>query len=91
MIHETLNFIGLVIAVWLFVDGAAPIQWIKKQLNIDSGTKTENIVLLLIMKLVNCALCSGFWFGLAYYQTWEMACIVAFTSELFHRFTRLVV
>ena len=88
---QTLNFIGLVILTWLFVEGAAPIQWLKGVLKVNSATKTENIFLLIIMKLVNCAKCSGMWFGFFYYwngsliNSFIMGAIVALCSELFHR------
>jgi len=85
MVNNILNFIGLVILIWLFVQGAAPIQWIKKQFNVHNGSNTNNVIKLIILKLINCSLCSGFWFGLAYYQSLEMAAITGLSAELFHR------
>jgi len=83
-----LNFLGLIILIWLFVEGAAPIQWLKRQLKVDNYSKTDNVILLLILKLVNCSLCSGFWIGLIYYQNILYACIVAFCAEVFSRITK---
>lgn len=83
---EAINFIGLIILVWLFVDGAAPVRFIKEQLNIHNDTKSTNTWILLLSKLINCAMCSGFWIGLVYYWSFEMAAIVSLTSELFYRF-----
>jgi hypothetical protein len=83
---EFINFIGLIVLVWMFVDGAAPVQFIKEQLNIHNDTKSNNTWILLLSKLINCALCSGFWIGLIYYQSLELAAIVSVTSEIFYRF-----
>jgi len=83
---EFINFIGLIVLVWMFVDGAGPVQFIKEQLNVHNDTKSSKVVILLISKLINCALCSGFWIGLLYYQSLELAAIVSVTSEIFYRF-----
>ena len=82
---EVVYFIGVLSCVWLFVTGAESIDFIKEVLKIHSATKTNNTVLKVISKLVNCCLCSGFWIGLVYYQSFEMACLVSVSSEVFAR------
>lgn len=82
---EVINFIGLLCCVWLFVDGAASIDFIKEVLKVHKTTKTNNIVLKVISKLVNCCLCSGFWIGLVYYQSFVMGCLVSVSSEVMSR------
>jgi hypothetical protein len=83
---EALNFIGLVIAVWLIAAGAAPIQWVKKVLDIHPETKSENLWTRFFMKLFNCMLCLSFWAGLLYYwPNWEMACVTSFAGLLFEK------
>lgn len=82
---EVVYFIGLLAMVWLFVTGAESIDFIKEILKVHSATKTNNVVLKVISKLVNCCLCSGFWFGLVYYQSFTMACLVSVSSEVFAR------
>ena len=82
---EIVYFIGILACVWLFVTGADSVDFIKEIFKVHSGTKTNNVVLKVISKLVNCCLCSGFWIGLVYYHSFEMACLVSVSSEVFSR------
>ena len=82
---EIVYFIGVLCCVWLFVTGAESIDFIKEVFKVHATTKTNNTILKVVSKLVNCCLCSGFWIGLAYYQSFEMACIVSVSSEVLSR------
>lgn len=82
---EIVKFIGVIIGVWYFVEGSEPIQFIKEQLSIAEGSEPKNTWLKVLRALFNCCLCSGFWIGLAYYQSIELACIVGVSSEVFSR------
>jgi len=90
---EYLNFFSLLIFILLLVKDAAPIQFIKRTLNIHNETNSENIVTLAITKLINCARCTGFWIGLIYYwdgnimQSILMASLVSFAAEILYRVT----
>jgi hypothetical protein len=82
---ETINFIGILAAVWLFTTGASVVQEIKNILELGNLSNPKNLALKLIRKLINCSMCTGFWVGLAYYQNFLMACIVSIASEIFTR------
>lgn len=82
---EIIYFISILCAVWLFAEGAASIDFIKETLNIHSGSKSGKMWLKVTSKLVNCCMCSGFWFGLAYYLDFWMACLVSVSAEVFNR------
>lgn len=86
---ETIKFIGLLCFTFLFTEGAAPVQFIKKLLEIHNVSEPKPLYKKVIQGLVNCNMCSGFWIGLIYY--WAMgydsyfllACEVSLASELF--------
>lgn len=82
---DVIYFIGILCAVWLFVEGAESIDFLKELLNVHKKTKSKKVVIKVLAKLLNCALCSGFWVGLIYYQSFEMGCLVSVSSEVFKR------
>lgn len=82
---ELIKFIGLTIGVWMVVEASTPIQIIKESLNIHRDTKTKKRFVEIIAKLFSCSLCLGFWTGLFYYQSVELALVTSLGSELFYR------
>lgn len=87
---EIINFIGILSVTWLWVEGAASIQFLKHLINIGSLSNPKSLTLTVIQKLVNCSMCSGFWIGLAYYQNFLMACCVSISAELFQRLIKQI-
>ena len=87
---ETIKFIGILCATWLFVVGAKPIAFIKDQLKLGNLDEPKPIIMKAIRSLINCSMCSGFWIGLAYYQDFLMACIVSIAAEIFARMINLI-
>lgn len=86
-----IKFLGLIAFTWLFVEGSAPIEFLKKLAGIHNGSEisAKKLVKHVVRKLVNCALCSGFWIGLIYYQDILLACLTAIGSEIFKRLINL--
>ncbi len=88
---EAIKFLGLLALIWLFVKGAAPVQFIKKVFKVENDSKPSGITGKLVQKFVNCALCSGFWIGMGYYWLSGhpsfvlMACLVSVCAEIFAR------
>lgn len=88
---ETIKFLGLLCATWLFTEGAGPVQFAKRLLDIRAADQPKSLTKQIIRELVNCALCSGFWFGNLYYgisgyQHWFlMGCLTSVAAELFAR------
>jgi hypothetical protein len=90
--QQVLTFIGLLCAVCLSVEWAGSIQFIKEQLNIAQESNPKNLALKVIRELVNCCLCSGFWFGVVFYYFQPnkiplilMGCLTSVGSETFYR------
>lgn len=79
------KFTGLIIGVWMLVEGSEPIQWIKELLNIHAETRSKKNWVILISRLLSCCKCTGFWVGLIYYQSIELALVTSLFSEIFHR------
>lgn len=88
---EGIKFLGLLALTWLIVEGAAPIQFIKSVLGVGADTKSKQWGRIVISKLLNCFLCTGFWVGFIYYLcVWHeafilMACLVSVCAEIFGR------
>lgn len=88
---ETIKFLGLLCATWLFTEGAGPIQFLKRLLEIRANDTPKSLFKQVVRELVNCALCSGFWIGLIFYsfsgyEHWIlMACLTSVAAELFAR------
>lgn len=88
---EAIKFIGLLSLTWLFTEGAGPVQFLKKMINVHAEAETERLELWkkVTQALVNCAMCSGFWIGLVFYWSTPnsalMACNVSVAAELFAR------
>lgn len=82
---EVIKFIGLLAFTWLFVKGADPVQFTKNLFDVGNDSQPKKQYLIIIQKFLNCALCSGFWIGLIYYQDILLACLVSIASELFYR------
>jgi len=82
---EYIKYFGLIIAVWFFTQGSQPIEFIKELFGVSHQDKPDNIWKRVFAKLINCSLCSGFWIGLFYYQSIELACITAIGAEIFSR------
>lgn len=86
---KTLEFIGLLCFVYMFVQGADAIQFIKRMFDLGNLDKPRKLWKIAVQKLINCSMCSGFWIGLIYYtlsgstNPLLMACIVSIGSELF--------
>lgn len=93
---EAISFIGLLSLTHLFVEGAAPVQYLKRLANIHNDQKPETLTKQVIQALVNCAMCSGFWFGLFFYlftghdHFFLAACTTAIAAELFTRLIRFL-
>lgn len=79
------EFIGLCCLVFLFAVGAEPIQDIKRMFDVADDSDYKNPYQYFILKLLNCSLCSGFWIGLIFYQSWLMAGCVSIASEILTR------
>lgn len=86
---ETINFIGILSVTWLWTKGADSIQFLKNFIGIGNMNQPKKLWLQVIQKLVNCSMCSGFWIGLIYYQSFLMACIVSISAEIFTRLLNL--
>lgn len=87
---EIIKFFGLLALIYLFVEGSAPVQFIKGELKLLPESKTRNVYLQVLAKLFNCALCSGFWIGVMMYfklipEFVLYAAFVSVCSELFYR------
>jgi hypothetical protein len=88
---ETIKFIGLLAMTWLIVEGAEPVQFIKRVLKISADPMPKHWAAIIIAKLLACELCTGFWVALIYYffSGYEgvilLACITSVASELFAR------
>lgn len=87
---ETINFIAILAATWLFTTGAGSVQFIKDFVHIGNMSTPKSLTLKVIQKLINCSMCSGFWIGLAYYQSFLIACIVSISAEIFSRLLNLL-
>lgn len=94
---EVVKFIGLLAFTWLFVEGAEPIQFIKKLFYVHPDNEGRDIFRQLLSRLFSCALCSGFWFGLIYYGFtlgWDtcliMGSLVSVGAEVFARTLKLI-
>lgn len=79
---NTITFIELIFASYLFVV-AEPIEYIRKFLTLSTTQKTGNSIHDLLISLVNCVLCSGFWIGLIYYNSILHAAAVSICAETF--------
>ena len=77
--------------VWLFTTGSEPVTFIKKFFNIHNESTSRNVWTILVKKLVNCNLCSGFWIGLIYYQNLLYASIVSISAEMFGRLYSFII
>lgn len=78
-------FIGLLCLTWLIVEGAEPIQFFKRLTNIDNASNPKGYIQIFFQQLLNCALCTGFWVGLIYYQNIVLGCLVSVFAEIFYR------
>lgn len=93
---ETVKFIGLLAFTWLFTQGAAPVQFIKKLLNIHRDSTPKDLTRQVIRELVNCSLCTGFWLGFIFYAITGhdypilMGCLVSIAAEIFSRLINLI-
>lgn len=89
---ELIKFLGVCGIVLMIVDMAKPIQWIKEYygigvndtVKIPKGSK-KNLYKSMLHKLINCAMCLGFWVGLAFYLDLYFAVCISFASEILHR------
>ncbi len=80
-----INYLGLCCLVFLFAQGAEPIQHIKGWFHVASDSEYRNKFQYFFVKLLNCSLCAGFYFGIAYYQNILFACLVSIGSEIITR------
>lgn len=92
---EVLKFFGLLSLIWYFVEGAKPIQFLKKILKVHPDSKPKDLTRQIIAKLLSCALCSGFWIGILYYfeliPTFLLiACLVGVCAEVFYRILKFI-
>jgi len=81
------KYLGVIGLILMIVKYAEPIEWVKVYFGVSNDTKLKDSDYLkkIIRTLVNCALCTGFWTGLAFYQDLYMATIIAFSSEIIYR------
>ena len=88
---ETIKFVGLLAMTWLIVEGAEPVQFLKRVLGISVEPMPKKWGLIILAKILDCELCTGFWIGLIYYAFTGheafilMACLTSVASELFAR------
>lgn len=82
-----IEYLALLVFTWMFVTGAASVQFIKNVCGVGPDSKPKHVVLKVLKELFNCCLCSGFWVGIIFYQSILMGCLVSFGSEVFHRIT----
>ena len=82
---DFLKYLGLIVAIWLFVEGSQPVQFIKGLFDLGQEDDNKNVWKKTLQKLLNCSLCFGFWVGLAYYQSIEFACLTSIGAEIFTR------
>ncbi len=87
---EVINFIGILSITWLFATGAGSVKFFKNLFDIGPLSQPKQLWKQVAQELVNCSMCSGFWIGLAYYQSFILACIVSISAELFTRLLRLI-
>lgn len=88
--ESTIYGLGLLCLTWLFVKGSEPLQFLKKLVNLHNDTPLRNVWMIVLRKLVNCSLCSGFWIGLIYYQNILSASLFAICAEVFDRLLKLI-
>jgi hypothetical protein len=83
---ETIKFIGVCGIVLMIVKYAQPIQWLKEYYNLhDDAVIKTGLAKQLLQKLLNCALCLGFWVGLAFYFDLYFAVCISFAAEILYR------
>lgn len=85
-----IKFLGLIVFTWLFTEGAAPVQFIKKFFGVDNESKAKDVTRRMLILLLNCSLCMGFWFGLIFLQDLWAACLLSICAELFHRIINII-
>jgi len=81
------KYLGVIGLVLMIVEFATPIEWLKIHFKVDMGAKLKDNQLFrkLVQGLLNCALCTGTWVGLAFYWDLYWAMIVAFSCEIAYR------
>jgi hypothetical protein len=88
---ESIIFLGLLSLTYLIAEGAAPVQYLKKLLNIHNESTTTSLYKQVLKALVNCSMCSGFWIGLLFYSISGYdhfilyACLTSIGAEIFTR------
>lgn len=79
------EFFCLCASVFLFTHGAEPIEIMKQWLGFSSDSEVITELQFWMIKLVNCSMCTGFWVGLVYYQSFLMGCALSICSEALTR------
>lgn len=87
---DIIKFLGIILFTWLFVEGAAPIQFLKEFFKVGQDSEPKQLIRQLLQKLLNCPLCLGFWFGMIGYLDFWMACIVSVSAEIISRLLNLL-
>lgn len=57
---EVVKFFGLLCLTWLIVEGSEPIRFIKKVLGVSADKMPKHWAGIIITKLFDCCLCTGF-------------------------------
>jgi hypothetical protein len=80
---ELIFFFGLLCATWLFTDAAEPIYWVKTFFGITNDDQPKQTWKIFLQRLVNCGLCTGFWFALIFYKHILIAALFSVIAEIF--------
>lgn len=78
-----INFLGLISLVYLFVESDIS-NSVKELFQISNDSSYINKYQWFILKLVNCCMCSGFWFGLIYYHDILLAALTSISAEILY-------
>jgi hypothetical protein len=80
-----IELIGLAALCWMFAESFEPIQYLKKNLypcyDLSDPSYWSGGIMYWFVKFINCSLCSGFWFGLIYFEDIFKAAIVSIIAE----------
>jgi uncharacterized protein (DUF2062 family) len=82
---EVIKFLGVIGITLMIVEYAQPIQWLKIYWHLDNGGNSKKLWMMFLRKVLNCAMCCGFYVGLAFYWDLYWAVVISFSSEIVYR------
>jgi hypothetical protein len=85
-----MQYLGIIAITLLIVEFAEPIEWIKKFFGVSNDSEPKILIKQVLQKLVNCALCVGFWVALICTFNLYEAAVLSFASELSYRIVKQI-